>query len=54
MDEAIWEKLQKVAKVLHWLGKYEEARAVSATARLMRDRDIRELPDWERFVEAME
>lgn len=54
MDEAIYEKLEKVAAGLHWLGKHDEANAVSLTVRLMRHKDTRELKDWQAFVEATE
>lgn len=54
MDEKIYEKLEKVAAGLHWLGKYDEANAVSLTIRLMRHKEIRELRDWQEFVYATE
>ena len=54
MGEKIYEKLAEVAAFLHWLGKYDEANAVSLTVRLMRHKDTRELKDWEAFVKEAE
>ena len=50
MPEKIWERLEKVANGLHWLGRYQEANALSLTVRLMREREIETLEDWEEYV----
>lgn len=54
MGEAIYEKLEKVATLLHWIGKYDEANAISLTIRLMRHKATRELAEWQAFVEGIE
>ena len=54
MSEAIYEKLQKLCDVLHWLGKYEEMQAVSALAVYARDRELRDWQDIQADFEALE
>jgi hypothetical protein len=54
MGEKLWERLQKMADLLHWLGKYDERDALAMTARLMRANNIETLEEWLSFVESQE
>jgi len=54
MGEKLWEKLQKTADVLHWLGKYQERDAIILASRLMRAKGIEEMGEWENFVTSQE
>ncbi len=51
MPEKIWERLEKVANGLHWLGRDEEANALNLTIRLMRSQGIETLEQWEQYVD---
>jgi len=53
MPTKIWERLEKVAEGLHWLGKYEEANALWLTVRLMKAAEVETLEQWEAFVSAL-
>jgi len=54
MGEKLWEKMQKTADVLHWLGKYQERDAIILASRLMRAKGIEEMDEWENFVTSQE
>lgn len=54
MGEKLWESIQKVADMLHWVGKYDECNALVMTARLMRANNIETLEAWTHFVESQE
>ncbi len=54
MPEKIWERLEKVANGLHWLGRYEECNALNMTIRLMKAHGIETLEQWIGFVESSE
>lgn len=54
MEEKIWESMQKVADVLHWLGKYDECNTLIMTGRLMRANKIETSDEWAIFVAKQE
>lgn len=51
MDEKIWDSLYTVGKVLHWLGKYDEANACTLLARLLKQKGIEKVEQLEEWVE---
>lgn len=54
MEEKLADGVQKMAELLHWLGKYGERDTLVMTARLMRAHGIETLDDWTTFVENQE
>jgi hypothetical protein len=54
MGEVLYRKLETAANVLAWLGKDEEAYAVSLAAGLMRRKELWKIEDWRAFVEGAE
>lgn len=54
MPEKLWETFQKVADVMHWIGKYDLANALIMAARLVKALDIDTLEKWQAWVEKQE
>ncbi len=54
MGELLGDKMTKLADVLHWIGKYEEANACALLGRWLRARKVLTVDQFEAFVEAAE
>ncbi len=50
MPEKLYEMLNKLGDLLHWLGKYEDANEIFSLCRLFREHNIEKADDLSKYL----
>lgn len=54
MEESLIVAMERVADMLHWLGKYREGNAICLLVRLLRTYEFTTLDDLEAYIDAQD